>query len=99
MKLFLFVYSRQTMSLQRPKKYKDVPSSTTPGFSGNRSNEEISRLTASEPAPAFFPYSHSHASSAAINIPYSGLHSGILASSYQSSTGTYACNLLAVCYD
>lgn len=78
------------MSLQRPKKYKDVPSiSSTSGFSGNRSSEEISRLTASEPAPVFFPYSHSHASSAAINIPYSGLHSGILASSYQSSAGTY----------
>lgn len=83
----VFRVSRQTLSLQCSKKIKDShSSSTTSGFSVNRSNEEISRLTASEPAPTFFPYSHSHASSAAINIPFSGLHSGVIASSYQSST-------------
>lgn len=78
------------MSLQRPKKYKDTPSSsTTSGFSANRSSEEMSRLTASEPAPALFQYSHSHASSAAINIPFSNSHSGVIGSSYQSSAGRY----------
>lgn len=76
------------MSLQRPKRCKDNPSATA-SFSANRSSEEISHLTASEPAPAFYQYSHSHVSSAAINIPCSGLHSGTLASSYQSSTGIY----------
>ncbi|KFM77250.1 DEP domain-containing protein 5, partial [Stegodyphus mimosarum] len=78
---------RQTLSLQRPRKRKETPpySSGLSTFYPHRSTEEISRLTASEPAPMHFSYSHSHASSAAIAIPQCGLNSNTIASSYQSS--------------
>ncbi|GIY15543.1 GATOR complex protein DEPDC5, partial [Caerostris extrusa] len=77
---------RQTLSLQRPKKRKDTPptSSNVMNYHTNYSTEEISRLTSSEPVP-IFQYSHSHASSAAITIPHSSQHYTAIPSSYQSS--------------
>ncbi|PRD26788.1 UNVERIFIED_CONTAM: Depdc5 [Trichonephila clavipes] len=77
---------RQTLSLQRPRKRKDTPpnSSNVSNFRSNRSTEEMSRLTASEPVP-MFQYSQSHASSAAIAIPRSSQHHNAVPSSFQSS--------------
>ncbi|GFR17135.1 GATOR complex protein DEPDC5 [Trichonephila clavata] len=78
--------TRKTLSLQRQRKRKDTPpnSSNVPNFRSNRSTEEISRLTASEPAP-IFQYSQSHASSAAIAIPRSSQHHSAVPSSFQNS--------------
>ncbi|XP_054714786.1 GATOR complex protein Iml1-like [Uloborus diversus] len=81
---------RQTLSLQRPAKRKETPPHSS-GFSNicpNRSSEEFSRLTASEPPPVPFPYFQSHASSPAIAIPHHRrVHAAtISATSYQSTT-------------